>query len=348
MRYQNARAAVAGATCLLLLVLAGSGGGLAYAHEEDEEEEEAGNGQAGGGDITSVNAGTGLTGGGTSGDVTLNVDTAQIQQRVAGTCAPSNAIQTVKTDGTVDCVSPGAGTVTNVNTGAGLNGGPITTTGTISVAADGISSAMIQANAVTAAKIVDGAVSGGVGGKIQDGTIAAVDVNSGEIQTRLTPPTCPAGQVLQTINATGPPVCVALPSSSGGTVTQLDQGTGITLNPNPITNTGTIGVATGGITGALLAPDSVDSSKIVNGSVGSADLATNSVDSTKLAPDSVNSSKIVDATIAAVDVNPGEIQTRVAPPTCPAGQVLQTINATGPPVCVALPSSGGGTVTSLA
>src|SRR2546426_127470 len=280
MRYQNARAAVAVATCLLLLVLAGAGGGLAYAHEEDEDEEEAGNGQAGGGDITSVNAGTGLTGGGTSGDVTLNVDTAQIQQRVAGTCAPSNAIQTVKTDGTVDCVSPGAGTVTNVNTGAGLAGGPITTTGTISVAADGISSAMIQANAVTAVKIVDGAVSGGVGGKIQDGTIAAADVNSGEIQTRVTPPTCPTGQVLQTINATGAPVCVALPSSGGGTVTSVQASAGGGLQTSPaggITTTGTINVAADGITSAMiqasavtaakLADNSVNGSKIVDGAV---------------------------------------------------------------------------------
>jgi len=36
--------------------------------------------------------------------------------------------------------------------------------------------------------------------------------------------------------------------------------------------TGTISVATGGISGAMLAPNSVDSSKIVDGSIGSADV----------------------------------------------------------------------------
>jgi hypothetical protein len=59
---------------------------------------------------------------------------------------------------TISAAGGGGGTVTQVNTGAGLTGGPITTTGTISIANDGITTAMLQNNSVTTDKIVDGTI----------------------------------------------------------------------------------------------------------------------------------------------------------------------------------------------
>ena len=119
---------------------------------------------------------------------------------------------------------PVAGTVTSVSTGAGLTGGPITKTGTISIPALGVSNSMLADSSI---KVVAGSgLSGG-------GTVAL-------------------GGTVTLTNAA---------PSSGGTVTSISTGAGLT--GGPITKTGTIGIPALGVTNSMLADPSI---KVVAGS----------------------------------------------------------------------------------
>lgn len=84
--------------------------------------------------ITGVTAGTGLSGGGSSGNVTLNVNSDVTQLRVDPGCGVGSSIRTINEDGSVVCQADtnSGGTVTSVTAGSGLAGGTITGTGTIS------------------------------------------------------------------------------------------------------------------------------------------------------------------------------------------------------------------------
>ena len=132
------------------------------------EVDDAGTGA--GGDITSVGpvAGSGLTGGGSSGAVTLGTDPNVLQKRVSGTCAAGSAIRSVTATGTVTCEpvgAAGAGDITEVSTTGGL----LTGGATAGAAQVGLSDSVVQRRLKGACQ--QGTVMAGVG---QDGAVTCV------------------------------------------------------------------------------------------------------------------------------------------------------------------------------
>ena len=125
---------------------------------------------------------------------------------------------------------PGTGTVTSVGSGAGLTGGPITGSGTLSVATGGVTNAMLQNSKVT----LNANTAGGLT------TPGAMTLGS-TYTIGLQP--CSTNQVLQ-FNGTNWN-CAAV-----GTVTSVGSGAGLT--GGPITTSGTLSVPNSGITNAML------------------------------------------------------------------------------------------------
>jgi hypothetical protein len=73
------------------------------------------------GDITGVTAGTGLSGGGTSGSVTLNANTTYLQRRVSNSCTVGSSIRAINEDGSISCETDDVGITSESDPKVGSN-----------------------------------------------------------------------------------------------------------------------------------------------------------------------------------------------------------------------------------
>lgn len=114
------------------------------------------------------------------------INSSEVQRRIGAGCGAGEAMQLVAADGSVTCAQISSGpvnAVTSINTGSGLTGGPITGSGTISVATNGITSSHIS-----------------------DGTVGLFDVNVDEVQRRVVG-NCPTGSAIRSIANDGSAAC---------------------------------------------------------------------------------------------------------------------------------------------
>jgi len=192
----------------------------------------------------------------TAGQVGIGTTTPAAQLDINGTedvrdtltLFPKSTHPTLSISGTAFAVSstgkvtfiagqtfPGTGTVTSVGSGAGLTGGPITSSGTLSIASGGVTNAMLAHPSLTVT--ANNPLSGG----------GAVALGG---STSLGLANCGANQILQFIS--GSWQCA---NAGSGTVTSVGSGAGLT--GGPITSSGTLSIASGGVTNAMLAHSSL-------------------------------------------------------------------------------------------
>nr|BFD68373.1 hypothetical protein HAGR004_33950 [Bdellovibrio sp. HAGR004] len=195
---------------------------------------------------------------GTIGAVTVN--------KIKGVAVDTTGLtpgQVLKYDGTkwapaADNDANSGGTVTNIATGTGLSGGPITTTGTISLANTTVtpnsygSTTQVGTFTVDAQGRLTAAANAAIAFPVTSvaGRTGSVTLDVGDIGNaagkyfiyRPNNTACTDGQVLKWVSANNRWECANdTDTSSGGTVTSIATGTGLT--GGTITTTGTISLA---------------------------------------------------------------------------------------------------------
>ena len=180
------------------------------------------------GTVTSIGTGAGLTGGPISKTGTISIPTGGVTNSMladstitvkAGSGLSGGGAVALGGTITLTNASPSSGgTVTSITTGAGLTGGPISKTGTISIPTAGVTNSMLADSSIT---VKAGSGLSGGGAVALGGTVTLTNASP----------------------------------SSGGTVTSITTGAGLT--GGPISKTGTISIPAAGVTNSMLADSSI-------------------------------------------------------------------------------------------
>jgi hypothetical protein len=141
-------------------------------------------------------------------------------------------------------IFPGTGTVTSVGSGAGLTGGPITSSGSLSIANGGVTNAMLANSSLTVT--ANSPLSGG--GAVSLGGSTSLSLKS-----------CSANQILQFVS--GAWTCE---NPATGTVTSV--GSGLGLSGGPITGSGTLTINTS-VVPQLAVANTFTANQTVNGTL---------------------------------------------------------------------------------
>ncbi len=272
----------------------------------------------GGGDITGVTAGRGLTGGAATGDAALAVDPAVIQNRVGGTCAAGSSIASILTDGTVTCEADDVGPAYAAGAGISLVG----TTFSVNTAA-------IQAR---------------VGGTCVAGqSIRAIDA-AGAVTCEVDDlgPAYAAGAGLSLVGTTFSVNTAAIQARVGGTcapgssIASIDGVGGVTCEPdNDTTYAAGAGLS---LVGTTFSVNTAAIQARVTGTCapGSSIRAIDAAGAAVCEPDDLGPAYAAGAGLSLMgttfSVNTAVIQNRVTT-VCPPGQAIRQINADGSAVC---------------